>query len=149
MGTRNHYWILDCIIALTVVMLGTTALCSFVGLAMPSLPGMALSAEGVLCGMGIIVGLLFAGYVWREHRDAARRVSVRALRAYQERHALMLKRVSNRAAEIPVVAPESHEPATARETPETVMATSFTNVKAERAKYRKQARRAVAVPVAA
>ena len=148
MGTRNHYWILDCIIALTAVMLGTTALCSFVGLAMPSLPGMALSAEGVLCGMGIMVGL-FAGYVWREHRDTARRVSVRTLRAYQERHALMLKRASNRAVEIPVVVPESHEPAIARETPETVMATSFTKVKAERAKYRKQARGAIAVPVAA
>ena len=149
MGTRNHYWILDCIIALTAVMLGTTALCSFVGLAMPSLPGMALSVKGVLCGMGILVALLFASYVWREHRDAARRTSVRTLRAYQERHAMMLKRASNRAAEIPVVVPESPEPAIAREMPETVMATSLTNVKAERAKYRKQARRAVAVPVAA
>jgi len=149
MGTRNHYWLLDCIIALTAIVLGTTALCSFIGFAMASLPGTALSAEAVLCGMGIIVGLAFAGYVWREHRDAARHTSVRTLRAYQERHAMMLKRASNRAAEIPVAVPESHEPATARETPETMLVTSLTNVKAKSGKTRKQARRAVAVPVAA
>jgi len=146
MGTRNHYWILDCVIALTAVVLGMTALCSFIGVALPSLPGAALSAEAVLCGMGIAVGLLFAGYVWREHRYAGRNTSIRSLRAYQERHAKMLERASP-PRETLVVAPESIEPAKAPETPETLLATSLTTHKMERRE--RHTRRAAAVPVAA
>jgi hypothetical protein len=148
MGTRNQYWVLDCIIALTAVALGSAALCSFVGVAMPSLPGPALSVEALLCGVGIVGGLLFAGYVWRDHRYAARGTNIRSLRAHQERHAKMLERASHRAGEVAVAAPESREPGKAPATPETMLATSLTSYKAGRS-VRQNGRRTAAVPVVA
>jgi hypothetical protein len=147
MGTRNHYWVLDCIIALTAVALGTAALCSFVGVAIPSLPGPALSTEAVLCGLGIAAGLAFAGYAWREHRRAAPGTNIRSLRAYQERHARMLDRASHRAGEVSTMTPESREPVMTHETPETMLATSLTSYKTER-RVQRHARRATVAAAA-
>ena len=148
MEKRNHYWVLDCILALTAIALGTTALCSFAGLAAPSQSGTALGIELFVCAAAVGVAALFAGFVWRDQRQTGRRRH--AVRAHQERHALMMRRELQRGAEIGVAQPVAPAPAEAYETPETLLVTSLTDVKAERrVQSRQQARRVEAVAEAA
>jgi hypothetical protein len=106
-----------------------------------------LGIELFVCAAAVGVAALFAGFVWRDQRQTGRRRH--AARAHQERHALMMRRESQRtvsgAAE--PVAPASAE---AYETPETLLVTSLTDVEAERrVQSRQQARRAEAVAEAA
>ena len=94
----------------------------------------------------LVVGALFAGFVWRDQRQPGRR---HAVRAHQERHAMMMRRESQRLA--PAVAPQATaEPAEAKGTPETLLVTSLTDVKTERrVQRRQQARRAAETAAAA
>jgi uncharacterized iron-regulated membrane protein len=142
---RNHYWILDCILALTAIALGTAALCSFIGVALPPRLGWVSSIEVLVCVAALIVGALFAGFVWREQRQPGRR---HAVRAHQERHALMMRRASQLPA-IGVAEPAPVASAETKDTPETLLVTSLTDVKAERRVQRRQQARKAAEAVAA
>jgi len=144
--TKNRYWMLDCILAITAIALGTTAVCSFAGLAVPSSSGATLAVEVLICGAAIGVGLLFAGFVWRDHNEAMRATD---FRAHQELHARFMKRVAPRPAVISVAAPAPIAPAKTVETPETMLVTSLTNVKAERRVQRRQQARRPAQAVVA
>jgi len=147
--TRNRYWMLDCILAITAIALGTTAVCSFAGLAVPPQSGMTLAVEVLICGAAIGIGLLFAALVWHEHREAMR---VSEPRSHQELHARFMKRVAPRIVEIPVVAPvpfAADESANAYEVPETLLVTSLTDVKTERSVQRRQQARRAAEKAAA
>ena len=141
MEKRNHYWVLDCILALTAIALGTAALCSFVGVAIPPRSGIALSLEALVCVAALVVGALFAGFVSRDQHRPGRR---HAVRAHQERHAMMMRRESERFAEVRIAQPESAEPAQTPETPETLLVTSLTDVEAERRVQRRQRARLAA-----
>jgi hypothetical protein len=144
--TKNRYWMLDCILAITAIALGTTGICSFAGLAVPSPSGATLAVEVLICGAAIGVGFLFAVPVWHDYREAMRAAD---FRAHQELHARFMKRVAPRAAVIGVAALAPTVPAKAVETPETMLVTSLTNVKAERRVQRRQHARRPAQAVAA
>src|ERR1700746_3910081 len=89
--TKTRYWMLDCILAITAIALGTAALCSFVGAAVPAHSALVSSIEVLVCVAALVVGALFAGFVWRDQRQPGRR---HAMRAHQERHAMMMRRAS-------------------------------------------------------
>jgi hypothetical protein len=136
---RTHYWILDCILALTAIALGTAALCSFAGVAMPP-SGWLSSIEVLVCVAALVVGALFAEFVWREQRQPGRR---HAVRAHQERHALMMRRASQQLPAIGVGEAVPAASAETKDTPETLLVTSLTDVEAERrVQHRQRARRA-------
>jgi len=137
---RNHYWILDCILALTAIALGTAALCSFVGVAVPP-SGWLSSIEVLVCVAALVVGALFAGFAWREQRQPGRR---HAVRAHQERHALMMRRASQQLPVIGEAEPAPAPSAETKDTPETLLVTSLTDVKAERRKQTRRSEEAVA-----
>ncbi|PWT70947.1 MAG: hypothetical protein C5B46_08965 [Proteobacteria bacterium] len=137
---RNHYWILDCILALTAVALGTAALCSFVGIAVRPQSAMAVSIEALVCVAALVVGGLFAGFLWRDQFQPGRR---HAMRVHQERHALMMRRESERLAPVGVPELEAATSPAAEGTPETLLVTSLTEIQAERSVTgQRQARRA-------
>jgi hypothetical protein len=125
---RNHYWILDCILALTAIALGTAALCSFVGVAVPP-SGWMSSIEALVCVAVLVVGGLFAGFLWGEQRQPGRR---HAVRAHQERHALMMRRASHQSPAIGVAETVRAASSETKDTPETLLVKSLTDVKAER-----------------
>ncbi|HTR58636.1 MAG TPA: hypothetical protein VMM27_10715 [Casimicrobiaceae bacterium] len=149
METRNHYWLLDCILALTAIALGTTALCSFAGVA-ESESVLVFAAELLACVAAVIASSLFIGFAWHDHRANERAAD---LRAHQELHAAFMKRIAPRIVETPVVAPEpvaADESPKADEVPETLLVTSLTDAMAERSvQRRQQARRAVEAVAAA
>jgi hypothetical protein len=127
---RTHYWLLDGVLALTAIALGIAALFSFVGLDVPPRSAIGLGMEALACAVALGVGVFFAGLLWRDRRQAPLR---KQIRAHQERHALMLRRESQRVAEIVVAAPPMSAPAVEGEpTPETLLVTSLTDDKAER-----------------
>jgi hypothetical protein len=136
---RNQYWLLDCILALTAIALGAAALCSLVGVAVPPQSGIALSIEVLVCVAALVVGALFAGFMWRDQLRPGRR---HAVRAHQERHAMMMRREAQRFAPVAVPQPAESAPAEAKATPETLLATSLTDVKAEARAQRRHVRRA-------
>jgi hypothetical protein len=141
---RNHYWVLDCILALTAVVLGGAALSSFAGVAVPPGSWVTTGAVALVCGAGAGVALLFAGFVWRESR---RRPQRGAARLHQERHAMMIRREHGMAG-LSIVGTPAAKPAEASETPETLLATSLIDVKAKQhsqQRRRRAPRRAVAV----
>ena len=145
MEKRNHYWVLDCILALTAIALGTAALCSFAGVAIPPQSGVALGIEVLVCIAALAVGGLFAGFLWREQKRKQRQPGRRySVRAYQERHALMMRREAQRLAPVGDVQPAPATAAEAEGTPETLLVTSLTDVKAERRAQRRQRRAAEA-----
>ena len=140
MDKRNHYWILDCILALTAIALGTAALCSFIGVAGPLQSGWVSSIEVLVCVAALVIGAVFAGFVWREQRQPGRR---HAVRAHQERHALMMRRASQQLPAIGVAEPVPTATSETKGRPETPLVRSFTDVQAERrTQRRQQARRA-------
>lgn len=149
MEERNHYWLLDCVLALTAIALGIAALFSFVGLDVPPRSAIALGMEALVCAVALGVGVLFTGLLWRDRRQTPLR---KKIRAHQERHALMLGRESQREAEIVVAAPPVSAPAIGEEpTPETLLVTSLTDltdVRAERSVERRQQARRAAEAVA-
>jgi hypothetical protein len=125
--------------------LGTTALCSFAGLAALWQSEVVFGLELFFYIAAVIASSLFIGFVWRDGRYIPRRNQIRA---HQERHAMMLSRESQAVEEITIVAPtpvaaEADEPAKVDEVPETLLVTSLTDVVAERSvQRRQQARRA-------
>jgi hypothetical protein len=143
---RSRYWILDCILALTAVALGTTALCSFAGLAAQPQSVIALSIEALVCVAAVAVTALFAGFLWRDQRRPERR---NAVRAHQERHAMMIRRESLRHPGIGVAAPTPVAPGVMQGAPETLLVTSVTDVKAARRVHRRQQARRAAEAVTA
>jgi hypothetical protein len=144
---RNHYWLLDCVLALTAIALGIAALFSLLGLDVPPQSAIALGMEALLCAVALGAGVLFAGLLWRDRRQTPLR---KQIRAHQERHALMLRRESQRTAEIFAAAPPVSAPAVEGEPiPETLLVTSLTDVKAGRSvERRQQARRTAEAAVA-
>lgn len=147
MEKRDHYWVLDCILALTAIVLGTAALCSFAGLALPPQSGFALGAEALLCGVGAGISLLFAGFLWRDDRRLPRR---QAVKAHQERHAMLIRRELGLTG-LSVIAREPAKPAKTVETPETLLVTSLPEAKAQRRvqRHRQASRRTLALSAAA
>ena len=144
MEKRNHYWVLDCVLALTAIALGTAALCSFAGIAIPPQSGVALGIEVLVCIAALAVGGLFARFLWREQKGEQRQPGRRhRVRAYQERLALMMRREARRLAPVGVQAAPTPA-AEAEGTPETLLVTSLTDVKAERRAQRRQRRAAEA-----
>lgn len=144
MEPKNRYWILDCILALTAIVLGTTALCSFAEAILPAQWGINLSVQVLICVTGACIGLRFAGFVWWDHYEASRAAGIRP---HRELQAMSLEPVVPHAAAIPVVSPVSDSPAETVETqdlPEAPLVTSLTKARVERAvKSRRQRRRAV------
>ena len=146
METRNHYWLMDCVLALTAIALGVASLFSFVGLDVPPRSAIALGMEALVCAVAFGVGVLFARLLWRDRRQTPLR---KQIRAHQERHALMLRRESQRVAEVVVAAPPvSVQTVEVEPTPETLLVTSLTDLKAERSVERRQQARRPAEPVA-
>jgi len=144
---RTYYWVLDCVLTLTAVALGTAALCSFAGVVLPTQSGLTLGVEAVLCGAGAGIGLLFAGFLWRNHPRLPRR---QAVKAHQEQHAMMIRRELGMTG-LSVIASEPAKLARIVETPETLLVTSLTGVKAQRRAQRRHpaSRHALAVSGAA
>jgi hypothetical protein len=130
METRN-YWILDCIVALTAIVLGATGLCSFAVLAMMPRGGATLSVETVVCAFSVVLGLVFARLAWRARREGRPGDVLR--------HARLLRQVLERHGRRRAVARAF------RATPETLLATSLVRVRAERGR---QIRRAMAAALA-
>lgn len=144
METRNHYWVLDCILTLTAVVLAAAALCSFAGIALPPQSGIALAAKAVLCGVVAWIGLLFAALVRRDHHGLPLRGAVRL---HQQLHAMMIGRERGMTG-LSVVTCAAAKPQKALETPETLLATSLIDRKAthhHQQRRHRAVRRAVAL----
>ena len=129
MDTR-HYWILDCIVALTVIVLGATGLCSFAVLAMPS-GSAAMSVEALVCAASLVLGFAFARFAWRSRREGKPGDILR--------HARALRRAFERWGRRRRIV------ATGGATPETLLATSLVKIRAWRGR---QLRRAIAAALA-
>jgi hypothetical protein len=130
METRN-FWILDCVIALTAIVLGATGLCSFALLAMTPRGGAALGVEALVCAISLALGLVFARFAWRGRHEGRAGDVVR--------HARVLRLAMERRGRRRPVA------AAFRATPETLLATSLVGVRAGRGR---QLRRAMAAALA-
>jgi len=129
MDTRN-YWILDCIVALTAIVLGATGLCSFAVLAMMPRGGAALSVEAVVCAASLVLGLVFARFAWRSRREGRPGDVLR--------HVRLLRRAVERQG-------RRRTRGHSLTLPETLLATSLVKVRAERSR---QMRRAMAAALA-
>ena len=130
MDTRN-YWILDCVVALTAIVLGATGLCSFAVLAMMPRGGAALSLEALVCAASLVLGFVFARLAWRSRRDGRPGEVLR--------HTRILRQVLERRGRRRAVSTAS------RGVPETLLASSFVRVRADRSR---QIRRAMAAALA-
>jgi hypothetical protein len=97
MRARSQYWILDCVLALTAIALGTVVMCAVMAVALPSQSGIALGAQAVVWARALAASLLFIAVVWQDQPGPG----PAQVRAFQANHANMLKRVSRRSAAAP------------------------------------------------